>query len=370
MSCVDLLETNTVGPLGSTTARYRRLRLQIGRLVPSNYDVSDRCNLTCEGCLYFEGDERRTHLDDGTVDEWARFFGREARRGVNFAYLAGAEPALQIDRIRAAARHIPAGVIFTNGTRLIPPDIRYRIHVSIWGWRERNAVLRGGDNAPKALRLYARDPRAIFTYTISRKNIDDIYDVAQALHEAGAKLTLSYFSPTSSYLARLEGARDASSPYVRVSTAQDNLVLGRDDYVRARRQIVRAMADFPETVVYSLAYDDWITRRSLYTLDDQGVAVDCGSRNAGRNHHFAVDRTRSSGKCCSPNIDCRECRAYAQGYSSFLIRYNDVRSDPDKLADWLDVWELWARMFMPLPEAHAARAKTLVAAAPDRALLV
>ena len=316
--------------------------------MPSNYDISDRCNLRCEGCLYFEGDDRLAHLDSGDEGDWVSFFAREAERGVNFAYIAGAEPALQVDRIRIASRYIPNGVIFTNGTRPIPQDIDFRIHVSTWGARELNTTLRGGDNAPKALRLYARDPRAVFVYTISSANIADIYDVAEALHGFGATLTFSYFSPTSSYLARLSGVRPATSDYFRVSTADDNLILGRGDFARARDQIAQAMEDFPGTIAYSLEYDDWITRIGHYTLDDQGVAADCGVRKTSRHLHFAVDMSESAGKCCSPNLDCRECRAYAQGYASYLTHYNRVKSDPAKLDSWLSVWELWADMFMPV----------------------
>ena len=78
-----------VSPLGAARTRYNRLRTRVGRIVPSNYD--DRCNLTCEGFLHFEGEDRLAHVDgDG---DWKVFFAEEARRGVNFAYLAGASTA-------------------------------------------------------------------------------------------------------------------------------------------------------------------------------------------------------------------------------------------------------------------------------------
>jgi hypothetical protein len=250
-----------------------------------------------------------------------------------------------------ARRHIPQGVIFTNGTRRIPDEIDYRIHVSIWGAPAQNARLRGADNAAKAVRLYAGDPRAVFVYTISRGNIDDIYDAARHLHRNGCTMTFSYFSPTSSYLEKLAGGAPASK-YFRVSNPDDNLILGQDDFAAARREIGRAMRDFGGSIRYSLDYDEWIAGPDPYCIDEAtGIATDCGNRLTPKHHHFAVDLTRSQGKCCSPNIDCRTCRAYAQGYGSYLTRFNAVRHDPDRLDRWLAVWELWADLFLPSARA-------------------
>jgi hypothetical protein len=334
---------------GEALSRYRRLRARVGRVVPSNYDISDRCNLRCEGCLFFEGSDRLSHLDSAGPAQWDDFFAGEARRGVNFAYLAGAEPALELDRVRLARRHIPHGVIFTNGTRRIPDEIDYRIHVSIWGAPAANARLRGADNAAKAMRFYAGDPRAVFVYTISRGNIGDIYETARALHGNRCTMTFSYFSPTTSYLDKLAVAAPPSA-YFRVSNAQDNLILGPADFAAARIEIERALRDFPRSIRYSLDYDDWIAGPAPYVIDETtGIATNCGNRLTPRHHHFAVDLTRSAGKCCSPNIDCRSCRAYAQGYGSYLTRFAAVRHDPERLDRWLAVWETWADLFLPRP---------------------
>src|SRR5690606_25585328 len=75
-------------------ARSRQLRRLSAHLAGSNYDVSRVCNLRCEGCLFFEGDDFQSHADDRSDAEWDAFFAAEAARGVNFPYFAGAEPAL------------------------------------------------------------------------------------------------------------------------------------------------------------------------------------------------------------------------------------------------------------------------------------
>jgi hypothetical protein len=325
--------------------RYRSLRERFGTIVPSNYDISDRCNLACEGCLYFEGDDRLAHADDGLDAEWERLFAREAARGVNFVYLAGAEPTLEMARIRAAHAHIPRGTVFTNGTRRIPAEIGYRIHISLWGAPRENARLRGADNAAKALRNYAGDPRAVFVYTISRSNIGDIHEAARLVREAGGILTFSYFSPTTQYRAK----RAAGSPpgeWFRLAAGGETAMLDRADFARAGAEIARAMNAFGDTIVYSMAYDRFITGPLPHHLDPSGVALDCGHRLTAMHHHIAADRTRSDGKCCSPNIDCAHCRAYAQGYATYLKGFRRMRLDPAAFEEWLSVWELWSKLFL------------------------
>lgn len=327
--------------------RFRELRARVGHLTPSNYDISDTCNLRCEGCLFFDGADRLGHDDSADDGAWDAFFAKEAARGVNFAYLAGAEPTLAPRRIGLARKHIPHGVIFTNGTRRVSPDLDYRIHISVWGAPAENARLRGADNVAKAIRLYAGDPRAIFVYTIGRTNIGDIFETARAMHEAGCALTFSYFSPTTSYLSKLN-SDVAEDDYFKISTAEDNLVMTPSDFAAARREITRAIEAFGATILYSLDYDAWITSEVPHRIDPaSGIAIDCGNRLTPKHLHFSVDLSQSTGKCCSPNIDCSGCRAYAQGYGTYLKRFSEVRHDAVELDRWLSVWELWARMFLP-----------------------
>lgn len=337
----------TGAPLSASLARYRRIRDRVGRIVPSNYDISDVCNLRCEGCLYFEGADRLSHTDRAADSDWESFFADEADRGVNFAYLAGAEPTLQSGRIKLAQKYIPHGVVFTNGTRKVPDELEYRIHVSIWGAPAQNESLRGADNAVKAIRHYSGDPRAIFVYTISRANITGIFETARMLHDNNCTLTFSYFSPTVTYNQKLYTS-SGPDKYFRLSSADDNLVLRDSDFKAARREIEKSIERFGETVKYSLDYDDWITQSDPYVIDEEGVAVNCGNRLTPKHHHFAVDLTKSEGKCCSPNIDCRSCRAYAQGFGSYLTRFSAVRHDAVELERWLSVWELWADLFLPV----------------------
>ncbi len=354
------------GPDGrELTRRYRDLRRRVGRLVGSNYDLTNRCNLRCEGCLFFAGEDSSKDRSAGSDDDWERFFAAEAARGVNWGYFAGAEPALVLGRLRSARRHIAKGVVFTNGTIRIPGDIRYRLHVSVWGDEEHSERLRGANVLAKAIKNYADDDRAIFVYTISAQNLDRIVPTVALLARHRAIVTFNYYSPTTTYLEKLRSAARHDEEYFRFSSRRDNLVLGPDHFAAARRAVATAQAAFPGTTRYSLDYDRWITRPGgLYDIDAvTGVARDCGNRLTAHFRHYNADMSINEGKCCSPNIDCGSCRAYAQSYATFLTRHREFARDAQSFRTWLEVWDLWTDLFMG-PEQAGTPAR--VASAPHR----
>lgn len=329
------------------TSRIREIQNAVGLVRAGSYDVAGICNLKCEGCLFFEGETAAQHLDDKSADEWNRLFGDEAARGINLAYMSGAEPSLVPDRIRMSQRHIPRGIVFTNGTHRIPDDIHYRIHISTWGIGETSKALRVADVLHKALKNYSGDPRAVFVFTITALNIDDIVPMARLAHNHGVPLTFSYFSPTTLYNEKSSSSSANISEYFRMGHSQSTPTLSREDYDRAREQIVRAMQLYPQTIEYSLGYDAWVTQEKLYEIDSEtGVATNCGVLQTGQIHH-SIDHS-TGGKCCSPNIDCSGCRAYSMANTTFFSRLRQMmRSERGRL-DWLEAREIWVRHFFPV----------------------
>lgn len=325
--------------------RFDQIRRAAGHIRPSQYDVSDTCNLKCEGCLYFAGDDRQGVNEEIALDVVDHFFASEAARGVNFAQLGGAEPALSPDKLRIVAKHIPRGVIFTNGTVAIDKGIRYRIHISVWGQGDEARILRGADSFKKALKLYAGDDRAVFVLTISKHNLDSISHIGRLCDDSGVKLSFSHFSPTEQYGG---AATPASADYSRMADAGQPPILEPEDLARAHREIASVMAAYPDTVIYSDFFNDWVHRaEGLYRLDEQGVATDCGSRVTASYRHFKVD-LRDSGniKCCAPNLNCRTCRIYAQSLATALHRFNDFTGSRTDFLGWLEMYEFWGRLFL------------------------
>ena len=73
---------------------------------------------------------------------------------------------------------MPLGCIATNGVRRIDPAVGYRIHISVWGNDETSCrVRKAKDLLDRQIENYRGDPRAVFVYTFTRENIDEISDV-------------------------------------------------------------------------------------------------------------------------------------------------------------------------------------------------
>jgi hypothetical protein len=329
-------------------ARYQRVRTRTANIVGSSYDVARDCNLRCEGCLFFEGTDYLTHPDDKSAEAWDAFFGSERARGVNFPFFAGAEPGLERERLRLAARHFARGVIFTNGTVPIDRDLPFTIHVSLWGTPEATPVLRGGDSFARALRNFATDPRARFIYTVNARNLPGTRRVAEICRDAGAKLSFSLFSPTTLYRWKLEQGATNDADYFRTSTPADNLRLDAAALHGVQRELDALIDDFPGTLIYTKAYNHWVTDPAgLYTIDPAtGWATDCETRRASYHMHYRTDLTSSDSKCCSPNIDCRDCRAYPMASGTAVNRFRRFMTSQEGFRAWLDIAEQWSDLFL------------------------
>lgn len=316
---------------------------------PAFYEISTRCNLFCEGCYYFEASAaNRSPADPGLAPEdWDAFFAREAGRSVSMAYFLGAEPALHQDRLRVAARHFRHGNIGTNGTIRIAPDIPFRISISVWGDAQSDRKLRGSNAFAKAVKLYQGDERAIVLFTVSAWNIEAIPTIARICADHGMELTFNFFSQTREFARKMASSAPNDTLYFRNTAPSDSPVLGEADLARAREAIDQAMEDYPETVVFSRAFNRWITGPGpLYTLDEDGVALDCGSRIRGRMKYFSADLEPMALKCCTPDIDCATCRMHSGAWSSkFVPSLADVSTVP-AFEDWLEAIETLGRIFL------------------------
>lgn len=324
---------------------------------PAFYEVTQRCNLWCEGCYFFEGGLSEPVTEQSSVDAWEGFFASQADEGVSMAYFVGAEPALEQERLFAANRHFPYGAVGTNGTIKIDPAIQYRITVSVWaGDEETDKKLRGGSVFRKALRNYAGDQRTIVLYTLSPWNLAGARTVAQMCEDAGITMTFNMYSPTFTYLAKLKNFRGNDNRFFRVSRPDDTPCFSEDDLVETRKVVRGLMEEFPQTVVYSSAYNDWITRPGpLYELDPEtGNATRCGARVIGQMKYYKADLSVSAPKCCTPDIDCSQCRMYNGGWPTNFQPTLDNVACADTFCDWMDMMEALGRIMLYRAPGQAA----------------
>ena len=116
---MDVLEVVRGPQLGgrslSDAEFWKLLRQELLPLRPSQFDITSACNLTCEGCLFFSGDDYLGHKDEKDLQNIEAFFASESARGVRYGYFGGAEPSLAENKLLIANRHIPYGVVFTTG---------------------------------------------------------------------------------------------------------------------------------------------------------------------------------------------------------------------------------------------------------------
>ena len=317
---------------------------------PAFYEVATRCNLFCEGCYYFSDDFAPPAHEVKDQSVWEEFFAAEARRGVTMAYFVGAEPALEQERLLAAAKCFPHGNIGTNGTVKLDPAIPYRIGVSVWGVDEEvDTSLRGANAFAKAIRNYAGDPRAIMLFTLTRTNLGDVRRLAEICADHDLPLTFNMYSPTQTYARKLAERMGPDGRFFRISSEENNLRWDEGSLAAARRIMDEVLEEYPDTVVYSHAYNRWATQTGpLYDIDPQtGIARDCHSRMVEPMRYFKTDLEHAAlEKCGTSDTICSECRMYSGGWSSkFEPRDADVR-DTAAFGEWLDMIDTLGRIFL------------------------
>ena len=329
-------------------AFWKLLRQEFLPLRPSQYDITSVCNLTCEGCLFFSGDDYLGHKDVTDLQRIEAFFAAEGERGVRYGYFAGAEPSLAENKLVIASRHIPYGAVFTNGIKRLSAEIGYRVHVSLWGNPERSRELRGADIMAKQIRNYRDDPRAVFVFTLTARNLDDIPYIAQVCADNGLALTFNHYSPTAKYRDFIASGAGADQ-YHLSSTADDNLVLGAEHLRRAQDSIALLLQQPGQRIVYDEDFNRLIHDPAGLYPDAQtpgAVTRDCGVLLTPALRHYNTDLSQSSGKCCTPNIDCGSCRLYAQSFASVLTRATREMRQVGGEARLIKFWRLWCELFL------------------------
>ena len=120
--------------------RWEKVR-QYFFLRESTYDMTNRCNIRCDGCYYYEG-EKQFARENSDPAAWQQLMQGEKARGITYVVLAGAEPSLVPDLLEICFQEMPLGCIASNGFKRIPDSVGYKIHVSVWGNDETSLRIR------------------------------------------------------------------------------------------------------------------------------------------------------------------------------------------------------------------------------------
>ena len=287
----------------------------------STYDMSNRCNLRCDGCYYYEG-EKQFVVENGDARAWRKLMKDEAARGITYVVLAGAEPSLVPELLDVCYREMPLGSIATNGFKKIPESVGYKIHISAWGNDETSLRVRKAKNLlKKQIENYKNDPRAVFVYTFTRENIDEVYQVARDLAYENCKLTFNVFSSPVGYNGSLRHT-DESLQHTRLA-------------------MIDLVNLYPQNVLFSVY--NAVAHTHKYGLHDlyscsyprKNRSQDIGLGRSFRQYRTDLSWDRSVA-CCVPDTDCADCRHYAAGSAVVTARLYRHVNNLATFQSWLD----------------------------------
>ncbi len=287
----------------------------------STYDMSNRCNIRCNGCYFYEGEKQfaKEHRDP---EAWRTLMRAEKARGITYVVLAGAEPSLVPDLCQVCFDEMPLGAIATNGLKGIPGAIDYKIHISVWGNDETSYKIRNAKNMlQRQIENYQSDPRAVWVYTFTRHNIDEAPQVVRTLAQNRCKMTFNIFSAPMGYAGDLS------------HTAKS---------LQATRKVMaELLAQYPENVLYShyniMAHTHTQGLHALFgcSYPRQNPSTDIGLGRSFRQYRTDLTWDRKAA-CCVPDTDCVDCRHYAAGSAVVTARLYRHAVDPDTFRSWLD----------------------------------
>jgi len=301
-------------------ARWEKIRKYFF-LRESTYDMSNRCNLRCDGCYYYEG-EKQFAVENGDAEAWRALMRVEKARGITYVVLAGAEPSLVPDLLEVCFAEMPLGCIATNGIRRVDPGVGYKIHISVWGNDATSLrVRKAGNMLERQIENYRDDPRAVFVYTFTRENIDEAAGVIDALAAADCRVTFNMFSSPIGYSGPLR--HDEAS------------------LVRTREAMGEMMARHPRHILFSpysaVAHTHTLGLHDLYrcSYPRMNASTDIGLGRSFRQFRTDLGWDRDAA-CCVPDTDCSDCRHYAAGSAVVTARLYRHGSDPRTFRSWLD----------------------------------
>ncbi len=318
-------------------SRWEKVR-QYFFLRESTYDMTSQCNIQCEGCYYYEGEKQHTQ-DNRNEDDWRTLMQAEKERGVTFVVLAGAEPSLTPSLCHLCYEHIPLGAIATNGLKPIPSSIAYSIHISVWG-NDRTSlqVRKARDMLTRQVANYKDDPRAVFIYTFTRKNIQEAREVTEFLAEKGCRVSFNMFSAPVGYRGDLKHTRQS--------------------LVQTRQIMLELLDAYPETVLFSpynaVAHTHVHGLHDLYGCSYPRRNVE-GKPGLGRTfRQYRTDLTwDQNAACCVPDTECTDCRHYAAGSAVVTARLFRHAGHPHTFKAWLDYVDtylaVWVRDYHKSP---------------------
>jgi Fe-coproporphyrin III synthase len=165
-------------------------------------DVTQKCNLRCKHCYFFENDQPERAL---SVDEWVTLLEgwKRTRSRWEFPFFqcswVGGEPLLRPEVIERCRKFFRYNLVVTNGTLPLPdwPDVDF--YVSVDGDEEIHEDLRQCKGIYRKIKqnILARGPgRVTVSYCITRQNAHCIERMVEEWAPIAGGFTFDFYTPT------------------------------------------------------------------------------------------------------------------------------------------------------------------------------
>jgi MoaA/NifB/PqqE/SkfB family radical SAM enzyme len=163
-------------------------------------DLTNRCQLRCKHCYFFEQD----NPDELTDEQWIERFKVMSKPGPNRTRSitwVGGEPLLRKNLLEAARKYFPHNMVVTNGLMALPdwPDVSF--HVSIDGDEEAHERQRNQTNIYRRIMKNCDRPELDVTiaYCISSVNVGCVEKVLEEWRDVGIRgFLFSFYTPIES----------------------------------------------------------------------------------------------------------------------------------------------------------------------------
>jgi hypothetical protein len=226
------------------------------------------------------------------------------------------------DILHVCFDEMPLGSIATNGFKKIPESVGYKLHISVWGNDDSSDRIRNAKNLlMKQIENYKDDPRAVFVYTFTSENVNEIYEIMETIAANNCKITFNMFSSPVGYTGHLR------------HTAESRLAV--------RKAMIDVLVKYPDNVLFSYynitAHTSEDGLHDLYSCSypRMNPSEDIGLGKSFRQYRADLSWDRNI-SCCVPDTDCPDCRHYAAASAVVTARLYRHAINPDHFRSWLD----------------------------------
>ncbi|MFZ2947972.1 MAG: radical SAM protein [Desulfuromonadaceae bacterium] len=257
-------------------------------------DVTNRCNLRCDHCYFFEQD----HTSEWSLEQWRERFESMKGHGLRSFQCTwvGGEPLLRLPLIDLGRRYFKYNTVTTNGSLPLPDWKEVSWYISVDGGRENHDRIR---------------------------NLPGLYDTITRNIAAteGLKITIAYCITSANFMEIADSLREWShNPKVRsmvfsfftpVRGLDDSLWLGWDE----KDHILELLIEQKK------AYGDFIVNtESALSLMKSGRARTVTDRCPFAEKSFALGPDGIMKEPCmlGPKADCDRCGCVVPFYLASL----------------------------------------------------